>query len=86
MEKRDPILLALNIFLGISIVISLLFFDFNNPYFRLSLLRVEFHNPAYLAVSLQELYLYKKKKSIGHLLVGTVFTIFLIAQFFGVLA
>lgn len=86
MEKRDPILLTLNIFLGISIVISLLFFDFNIPFIRSSLQGVEFHNPAYLAVSLQELYLYKKKKSIGHLLVGIVFTIFLISQFFGILA
>lgn len=86
MEKRNPILLALDIFLGILIVINLLFFDFNNPYARLSLQGIEFHNPAYLAVCLQELYLYKKKKSIGHLLVGTVFTIFLIAQFFEVLA
>ncbi|AQS53601.1 hypothetical protein BW727_101234 [Jeotgalibaca dankookensis] len=86
MEKRDPILLTLNIFLGVSIVISLLFFDFHIPFAKLSLQGIEFHDPAYLAVSLQELYLYKKKKSMGHLLIGIVFTIFVIAQIYGDLA
>lgn len=85
MTKKDPILLTLNIFLGISIVISLLYFGFTVPLATLPIQNINVFNPAYLVVSLQELYLYKKKKSIGHLLIGILFAIFLIAQLYGIL-